>query len=46
MSIEEWSYDYHNKEFIDIRKELTTDELEIIKKLGIEILDKVYTRRR
>ena len=43
MSIEEWSYDYHNKEFIDIRKELTTDELEIIKKLGIEILDKVYT---
>lgn len=43
MSIENWNYKYHNKEIIDIRKELTKDQLEIIKKLGIEVKDKVYT---
>lgn len=43
MSIENWNYKYHNREIIDIRKELTKDQLEIIKKLGIEVKDKVYT---
>ena len=46
MSIENWNYKYHNKEIIDIRKELTKDQLEIIKKLmrvknGINLLKKI-----
>ncbi|WP_300924957.1 hypothetical protein [uncultured Clostridium sp.] len=43
MDIENWDYKYHNNPMIDIRKELTDNQLEIIKKLGIEVKDKIYT---
>lgn len=43
MSIENWDYKYHNKEIIDIKEELTNNQLETIKKLGIEVKDKIYT---
>ncbi len=43
MDIESWDYKYHNNPIIDIRKELTNNQLEIIKKLGIEVKDKIYT---
>ena len=43
MSIEKWDYEYHNKPIIDIKKELTNVQLETIRKLGIEIKDKIYT---
>lgn len=43
MSIEKWAYKYHNKEIIDIKQELTEQQLETIEKLGIEVKDKIYT---
>lgn len=43
MNMASWDYKYHNKEIIDIKKELTNTQLEIIKKLGIEVKDKIYT---
>ena len=43
MSFEEWDMNYHNKEIIDLRKEITNKELELLEKLEIIIQDKVYT---
>lgn len=43
MDYNKWDYEYHNKQIIDIKKELTDSQLEIIRKLGIEIKDKIYT---
>lgn len=43
MNMASWDYKYHNKEIIDIKKELASNQLEIIKKLGIEVKDKIYT---
>ena len=34
-----------NDEVVDLKKYFTQEDFEIIKKLGIEILDKVYTER-
>lgn len=43
MNFEEWSEKYHNKEIMDLKKYLTEKEIETIKKLGIDIKDKIYT---
>ena len=42
---EGWREMYMNKEIVDLKKYFTQEDFEIIKKLGIEILDKVYTER-
>ena len=43
MSFHEWQKQYHEKEIINLKKELTVDDFEIIEKLEIEIKDKIYT---
>ena len=40
---ENWSETYHNKEVVDLKKHFTEKDLETLKKLGIKILDKIYT---
>lgn len=42
-SYEEWKEKYYTQEEVDLKEEFTEDELNLIKKLGIEILDKLYT---
>lgn len=41
----EWHEKYCNDEVVDLKKYFTQEDFEIIKKLGIEILDKIYTER-
>ena len=41
----EWYEKYCNDEVVDLKKYFTQEDFEIIKKLGIEILDKIYTER-
>lgn len=41
----EWHEKYCNDEVVDLKKYFTQADFEIIKKLGIEILDKIYTER-
>lgn len=43
MSFEQWDEIYRNKKIIYIIEEFNESELEIFKKLGIIIEDKVYT---
>lgn len=43
MSFEQWDEIYRNKKIIYIIEEFSESELEIFKKLGIIIEDKVYT---
>lgn len=43
MNIEEWKYNYHNKKIIDIKKELRSEETELLKMLNIFLEDKIYT---
>jgi hypothetical protein len=43
FNYKEWLDTYHNKEIVDLKKHFTEEELNIIRKLGIEIKDKVYT---
>lgn len=43
MNIENWKYNYHNKKIIDIKKELRSEEIELLKKLNISLEDKIYT---
>lgn len=43
MTYEEWHKRYHTYEYMDLKKYLSKDDFEIIKKLGIKIMDKVYT---
>ena len=43
MSFYEWQKQYHEKEIVNLKKELTIDDFEIIEKLEIEIKDKIYT---
>lgn len=40
---EEWQERYHNEEFIDIKNNLTNNDLKLLKKLGIIVKDKIYT---
>ena len=43
MNFYEWQKKYHKKQIIDVRKELTEQELDIMQKLGIEVENKIYT---
>lgn len=43
MNFEEWQEKYHTKEFIDIRKLLSPKEIDILKRFGIQIENKIYT---
>ena len=38
-----WKDKYMNKPMVDLKKHFTEAEFEILKKLGIKILDKLYT---
>ncbi len=40
---DEWKEKYHNKRFIDFSKYITEKEKQTLKKLNIEIEDKIYT---
>lgn len=43
IDYEKWKEDYNKKEFIDLRKYFDDKDTEILKKLGIELKDKLYT---
>ena len=41
----EWYKKYTTKELVDLKKYFTTEDFEILKKLGIEVKNKIYTER-
>lgn len=41
--LKEWEKKYHEKRFIDLKKYVNDANLDLLKKLGIEIEDKIYT---
>ncbi len=43
MNFYEWQKNYHEKEIIKLKEELTKKEIKILERLGIEIKDKTYT---
>ena len=43
MKFKEWQKNYHEKEIIKLKKELTNKEQEIIESLGIKLKNKIYT---
>lgn len=43
FDFEEWQNKYHNKEFIDFKKYLDSKDIELLKKLDINIKDKLYS---
>ena len=43
MKFKEWQKNYHEKEIINLKKELTNKEQEIIESLGIKLKNKIYT---
>ena len=45
FNFNEWREKYEKKEIVNIHVEFTIDELELLKKLGIELKDKIYTER-
>ena len=45
FNFNEWREKYEKKEIVNIHVEFTIDELELLKKLGIEIKEKIYTER-
>ena len=40
-----WRKRYETKELVNIKEEFTENELELLRKLGVELLDKIYTER-
>lgn len=42
---EKWRIRYETKELVNIKEEFTKNELELLKLLGVELLDKIYTER-
>ena len=40
---EKWQEKYRNYEFIDLKKYLDMDDIELLKKLGLEVKDKLYS---
>ena len=40
-----WYEEYSTVEKVDLKKYFTSQDLEILKKLGIEVKDKIYTER-
>lgn len=43
FNYEEWQNKYHNNEFIDLKKYLDAKDIELLKKLDIDIKDKLYS---
>ena len=43
FNYEEWKDKYYNKEYIEIMKFLSNEDIEVVKKLGITIENKIYT---
>lgn len=43
MTYEEWHKRYHTQEYMDIKKFFNNEDFEILKKLGIKTMDKIYT---
>lgn len=43
FNYEEWKDKYYNKEYIEIMKFLSNEDIEVAKKLGITIENKIYT---
>lgn len=43
LNYEEWQEKYYNKRHIDIMKYITKEDIELIKKLNIDIEEKIYT---
>ena len=39
----EWDEKYHNLEVIDVKKQLSSKDIKILKKLGIKVKNKIYT---
>ncbi len=39
-----WSDDYHNKKYVNILEFLSREDIEIIKKLNIDVKEKKYTK--
>lgn len=40
---EDWKEEYYKQEKVDLKKYFSENNFEVLKKLGIEVLDKVYT---
>lgn len=45
FDFDKWREKYETKEIVDINKEFNEEELELLRKLGVELLDKIYTER-
>ena len=45
FDFDKWRKKYETKEIVNIKKEFTDEELELLRKLGVELLDKIYTER-
>ena len=45
FDFDKWREKYETKEIVDIKKEFTEEDLSLLTKLGVELLDKVYTER-
>ncbi len=43
FNYDEWQSKYHNEEFIDLKKFLDSKDIELLKKLDINIKDKLYS---
>lgn len=40
---EDWKEEYYKQEKVDLKKYFSENDFEVLKKLGVEVLDKVYT---
>ena len=45
LRLDEWKERYENKEIVNIKNEFTINELALLQKLGVELIDKIYTER-
>lgn len=40
---EEWKEEYYKKEKVDLKNYCSTNDFEVMKKLGVKVLNKIYT---
>lgn len=45
FDFDKWKEKYETKEIVNIKEEFTENELALLEKLGVELLDKIYTER-
>ena len=43
FDLDKWKEKYRTEEIVNIKEEFTIEELALLKKLGVELKDKVYT---